>query len=267
MVQSFLAVNDLYERLIPGAHGMLCALDGRIVSWTAGAAETYGWAEEQAVGSTSQRLLETEFPTPLTLIKQQLECKGLWSGELIRKCKCGKRIVVHSLWRTMVGQDGQTYVIEVNKRAGDVARSAFGVDPQPPLQDTLQYGVWDWDVVTNTSVCSEEWLLHHGHRVEPPPSYQTWLTWVSTLDRLQLVKLLSAAADTGSSFTTRYRVIGLGGETHLVQTWIHSILNPAGECVRIIAVTMELAANKLLTLRSDSPALSTQDSLNSSLLP
>jgi PAS domain S-box-containing protein len=75
----------------------------RIVYWSRGAEEMYGWSAKEAVGKVTHELFQTAHPESLTSIRRRLERDNHWAGELIHTRKDGEIIVVFSRWR--VDQD------------------------------------------------------------------------------------------------------------------------------------------------------------------
>jgi|GEM_PF-724638 len=70
-----------------------------ITYWNRGAAELYGWTEEDVVGKvTTHQLLRTVFPGPLDEIEEELHRTGRWEGELRHTKADGTHVVVASRW-------------------------------------------------------------------------------------------------------------------------------------------------------------------------
>jgi len=91
-----------------------------ITFWNDGAAGTYGWAREEALGRDPNALLHTHFPRPLLEIKAELAERGVWEGELTHVCKSGRQIVVESRWvlnRDIAGR--LTGTLEINRDITD----------------------------------------------------------------------------------------------------------------------------------------------------
>jgi PAS domain S-box-containing protein len=57
-------------------------MENRIILWTRGAQQLYGFSKGEALGHTSHDLLQTEFPAPIGQITQAFHRDGSWEGEL-----------------------------------------------------------------------------------------------------------------------------------------------------------------------------------------
>src|SRR5579864_1472903 len=80
---------------------------GAIRFWNRGAEEMYGWRQDEVLGRTPQQILRTEFPRPLSELRESLERTGRWEGELIHHCRDGSVVPVMSRWALKVSADGQ----------------------------------------------------------------------------------------------------------------------------------------------------------------
>jgi PAS domain S-box-containing protein len=90
-------------------------LDDRILFWNQGAEELYGFNAEEALGTVSDDLLQTEFPEPREDITLALFSEGHWHGELTHTRRDGKQIVVASHWVVHRDQKNQAKaILEVN---------------------------------------------------------------------------------------------------------------------------------------------------------
>ena len=100
--------------LIDLAHDAIIVrdLDSRVVFWSRGAKETYGFAGEHALGRITHSLLQTQFPINREEIDQFLMQQSQWYGELIHTRADGAVIVVAS-----------RQVLQRNDRGEPVARS------------------------------------------------------------------------------------------------------------------------------------------------
>ena len=89
--------------------------NGCITYWNEGAARTYGWSKEEAIGKVSHVLLQTEFPEPLERIIDIVKRTGHWEGELVHSCRDGRRLTVDSRWVIEHGASPDSVrILEIN---------------------------------------------------------------------------------------------------------------------------------------------------------
>src|SRR5262249_8604189 len=89
--------------------------ESRITYWNEGAARLYGWSKAEAIGKTSYILLQTEFPEPLENIVEIAKRTGHWEGELVQRCRNGRRVILDSRWAIEPHAAGDSFLIlEVN---------------------------------------------------------------------------------------------------------------------------------------------------------
>lgn len=101
--------------LLDLATAMVRDMQSRIVLWTRGAEELYGYTREQALGRVSHELLKAEFPLPLSDVEKKLLNDGVWEGELEYRTRDGERVFVASHWvlhRDAYGKPAR--ILEVN---------------------------------------------------------------------------------------------------------------------------------------------------------
>ncbi|HXV79828.1 MAG TPA: PAS domain S-box protein [Candidatus Binatia bacterium] len=87
-------------RLLDLSHDAILVRDtkDRITYWNHGAEELYGWSREEALGKVTHELLQTEFPEPLQQIMDKLHRDNRWSGDVLHRCRDGKRIYISTRW-------------------------------------------------------------------------------------------------------------------------------------------------------------------------
>ena len=79
--------------------------DGTITFWSRGAEKLYGWSSTEAIGQTTERILNTVFPEPFEAIMETLRKAGQWTGELIHTTRDGRKLTVESRWLHEPGTD------------------------------------------------------------------------------------------------------------------------------------------------------------------
>lgn len=103
--------------LVEHAHDAIMMLDQKsnILFWNPEAEKLYGWKEEDVLGKTSSKLLNTVFPIPKEAVRETLLAKGVWQGELLHKTKNGETLIVESRW-ALVRDTNDTYrILEINR--------------------------------------------------------------------------------------------------------------------------------------------------------
>jgi PAS domain S-box-containing protein len=94
-----------------------------ITFWNRGAAELYGWTEDQAIGKHSHQLLQTDFPLPIDEVRQELLRTGRWEGELQKSKADGSRVFVASRWSLRQDEQGRPVaILETNNDVSDRKR-------------------------------------------------------------------------------------------------------------------------------------------------
>ncbi len=92
-------------------------LENRILFWSQGAEEVYGWTKDEVLGKISHKLLETQYPvSPEDQLSEIME-KGRWEGELVHTRKDGQRITVlsrHALQRDDHGRPSVILAINID---------------------------------------------------------------------------------------------------------------------------------------------------------
>ena len=90
--------HDGRLKLFDLANVLMIDLDHRVLRWTAGCQQLYGYTAQEAVGRVSHELLQTRFPESLDQIHAKLNAHGRWSGELRHTTANGRTLVIASEW-------------------------------------------------------------------------------------------------------------------------------------------------------------------------
>lgn len=102
------------EEYVSHAPVFVRTLEGRIVHWTQGAEELYGFPRAEAEGRCSHELLKTEFPGPPARINDALRATGEWCGRLRHRTRDGHNLYVLSSWRLREEPGRPGVVVETN---------------------------------------------------------------------------------------------------------------------------------------------------------
>ena len=83
-------------------------LSDKIVFWSDGAEQLYGWKRAEALGISPLELLQTQLPRPVAQIETILRREPHWEGELKQITRYGARISVSSRWAVWRDLSGKT---------------------------------------------------------------------------------------------------------------------------------------------------------------
>jgi PAS domain S-box-containing protein len=111
------ALEQLQEQaaLLELAPVLVRDLENRIVLWTRGAEQLYGYSEAEALGRVSHELFQTEFEQGKAYVDEMLSRVGQWEGELVHRKRDGERLLVASqqiVYRDSSGRPVR--ILEVN---------------------------------------------------------------------------------------------------------------------------------------------------------
>jgi two-component system, cell cycle sensor histidine kinase and response regulator CckA len=82
-------------------------LENRILFWNKGAERLYGWLAEDAVGKSATDLITSANSTQPDAIMPIVIQLGAWQGELQKKTKDGRELLVESRWTLVRDESGQ----------------------------------------------------------------------------------------------------------------------------------------------------------------
>ncbi len=120
--------------------------EGKILFWSGGAENLYGWTKEEALGRQTAELLQARLPEPLEEIYKKLKASGSWTGELQHRTKKGTTVTVQSRWLAMKKESGAYEILESNldiserKRWEEMMRRR--TEELERLMDALPVAVW-----------------------------------------------------------------------------------------------------------------------------
>ena len=224
-------------------------MEGRIRYWNQGAEELYGWSRAEALGEVSHLLLQTEFPTPLEQMTEELHRTDRWIGELIHTTRDGRRVTV--LVRKTLDRDstGQPVAVLENltnithrKQAEETLREseAFNRSIIESSPDCIKVLDLEGNLL---SVESGQALL--GIDDITPFLHESWIDLWDDEHRLAARAAVAAAATSGEGkFVGLFRT--LRGEPKWWDVAISPILNAEGRAARLLAVSRDVTERRTL---------------------
>lgn len=111
-------------------------LNGKILFWSKGAEQLYGYSRAEAVGAISHDLLQTQFPVPLAEIERAVLLQGEWRGDLHHWTKDGRHLIVAARKVRRTGLNGK--VVILLEALADVTEERFMQAKLADLRRTLE---------------------------------------------------------------------------------------------------------------------------------
>lgn len=111
--------------------------------------------------------------------------------------------------------------------------------------NAAQMGFWDWNVVTNQVLWSEEHERLFG--LAPSTFDGTYATFDACLypdDRESLMQAVSLAREQHTDYRHEYRVVWADGSIHWIEGWGKFYSNDTGETVRMLGTVRDISARK-----------------------
>lgn len=159
-------------RLLELSHDtvIICDRNDNIIYWNDGAQALYGWARDEAIGQSCNRLLQSNFL--MQDVGAALEQGGQWSGELTRTRRDGTQIVLASRW--LLRRDPEGNAIGVIESSADVtehkrveAERQRSEERYKTIFNGAAFAMWEAD-----------WTELHAHVCRTLPAGANWADWL-----------------------------------------------------------------------------------------
>ena len=249
--------NRLREQiaLLHLAHTAMIVRDSnnRVVFWSRGAEELYGWSTAEALGRVTHELLQTQFPMPLVEIEGELQSTGNWKGELVHVCKTGARITVDSRWALEIdSRKKQVGILEVNNDITERKLTEGRLQlHEAVLRETGQIakvGGWSFEVATGEGYWTDEVARIHDLDPGLPISKEIGLSYYQAESRKRIETALEEALQRGTSYDLELKITSAAG----IHKWIRTIGHPVmeqGKVVRLRGSFQDITDRKRAELR------------------
>lgn len=243
-------VRDLAgrEALLELTHDsiMVLDMDNTVTFWNRGAEEDYGWPREEALGKNAHALLKTKFPAPLEEINSVLLQTGQWEGQLTQIRRDGAQIVMASRWALQRDEQGSpAAILQINhnltehKRAEEALRR--GEARLELAQQIAHLGSWDWDIVKNELVWSDEIYRLFGLAPQAfGATLEAFLNCVHPDDREFVVKSVDEALYGGKPYSIDHRIVRPDGSERMVHEQAEVIVDEQGRPVRMVGTVHDV---------------------------
>ena len=144
---------------------------------------------------------------------------------------------------------GQAYLvivaIDIDERK-QVEEALFGYKRWLNLaMEAADSGVWEWNVVTDELVWSDEiWHLHGLGKCEYKPSFNQWVSTVLPDDRDNTVNAVRTSAQNMADLNIEYRVLRPDDSVHWILSSGKPIFDPEGKVTRYCGTAIDVSEQK-----------------------
>ncbi len=111
--------------------------------------------------------------------------------------------------------------------------------------EAAQMGTWDWDILTNNIVFSDQLAPIFGF---PPGSYHStyedFLNFVHPKDRKRIAQAVTLTLENGSDYEVEFRVLLADGTVHWVGSKGQVYYDKTGRAMRMVGVAMDITERK-----------------------
>jgi PAS domain S-box-containing protein len=119
----------------------------RVLYWSRGAEDLYGWTPAEALDQVTHSLLRTQFPESKEAVDRALRSTGQWAGELVHVRRDGHRVVVASRQAVHSDELGQPLVtLEINTDITQRRHAEGGLRESEERFRLLVEGVQDYAI-------------------------------------------------------------------------------------------------------------------------
>ena len=241
-------------------------LNNCILFWNRGAHAMYGWASEEALGRSMERLVKTACLEPFEVIRDMLLATGHWEGEGTHERRDGTPIDVASRWTLQRDAAGEALrVLSIShdvtaRRRSEIERRRLTSELETQAAalrenesrttyalGASRMGVWELDLRTRRVTWSETMPAVHGLAADQCPSTAAeFLEVIHPDDRAMMEAALDHAVLTRTEFEAEFRSVWPDGTTHWNAGRAHVVCDEQGEPVRVLGVTAEISDRKSL---------------------
>lgn len=224
-------------------------LEGRILSWNAGAEQLFGYTAAEAIGQSITLLIPPEQRHDLAYDLQRIQQRHPGSFETQRVRKDGQLICVSITVSPIRDQAGKITAISAIYR--DITEQKQTEEQLKNLSSRLTLalqsgtiGTWEWDFVHDVNWDDSMYELYGLSSLNHPATYQDWISAVHPEDRANTEAVLQAAVRGEREFDPEFRIIRPDGAIWFIKASALIQSDEEGKPQHMIGINYDITERK-----------------------
>ena len=228
--------------LLNYANALIRDMDSRIIFWSRGAEELYGWTKDEAIGQVSHTLFRAQFPESLEDYQAQLFGQGHWEGEIVHTRRDGSRLVVAS--HQVLHRDVHGNPVRILEIDDDVTERKRVESQRDATLETLRESEEKYRTVADFTYDWEYWLGPDGNYIYVSPSCERITGYrpdefirdpellekiAHPADRAMIAHYGREALESREAYSLDFRIITRGGEERWIGHWSQPVYSADGK--------------------------------------
>jgi PAS domain S-box-containing protein len=221
--------------------------EGKIVSWSPGAAAVFGWTAEEAVGQTMVMTFTPEDREGGEPAKELATARreGVAPDVKWHLCKDGSRVFIEGTTRHLSDESGQTRGFlkigqDVTRRREAEAALRESEERYRLAAEAAGLGHWELIAETGKLLGDDAWRGHHGVSPDSQLDFEGHMRAIHPDDREELRRRVARALEEDDGHEAEYRVVLPDGSPRWILSRGRFVSGDGSAPERLVGVTLDV---------------------------